>query len=156
MPRLGSSRDSRVPENVEGRIGPGRRAGLRSIGKNSVLPGSGPTDLHYGKNGLVLFGVLKRIGPTGSDPARVARHGRAGQGGTGELEGAEALADVKSSSPHRKNLLSNRFSLEETKRGMISWSRNLWPQLLYSEWSFLKWNKPSGGGACSKGIMTTA
>ena len=36
------------------------RAGLpsgglvRSIRKNIVLPGSGPTDLHYGKNGYVL------------------------------------------------------------------------------------------------------
>ena len=27
---------------------------VRSIRKNHVLPGSGPTDLHYGKNGHVL------------------------------------------------------------------------------------------------------
>ena len=34
-----------------GRTAAGRP--VRSIRKNNVLPGSGPTDLHYGKNGYV-------------------------------------------------------------------------------------------------------
>jgi hypothetical protein len=39
--------------------------------------------------------------------------------GTGEFDGTEALAGVKIFQ-HRKNSLSNRFSFEETKRGMAS------------------------------------
>ena len=45
-----------------GRTAAGRP--VRSIRKNNVLPGSGPTDLHYGKNGYVLSGV-ERTGPRG-------------------------------------------------------------------------------------------
>ena len=35
------------------RAGPPPGGPVRSIRKNNVLPGSGPTDLHYGKNGYV-------------------------------------------------------------------------------------------------------
>ena len=52
---------------------------VHSIRKNSFLPGSGPTDLHYGKNGLVLSGV-ERTGPPSGGPARVVRRGWAGCG----------------------------------------------------------------------------
>ena len=62
------------------RAGPPSGGPVRSIRKNHVLPGSGPTDLHYGKNGIVLSGV-ERTGPPGGGPARVARRGRAGAGG---------------------------------------------------------------------------
>ncbi len=54
---LGSSRGSvRDVDNGTGRKG---RAGsppggpVRSIRKNNILPGSCPTDLHFGKNGIV-------------------------------------------------------------------------------------------------------
>ena len=43
-------------ENRKGGIDTGRTAAgrpVRSIRKNNVLPGSGPTDLHFGKNDLV-------------------------------------------------------------------------------------------------------
>ena len=65
-----------------GMSGPDRRQGgpVRSIRKNHVLPGSGPSDLHYGKNGYVLSGV-ERTGPPDGGPARVVRRGRAGAGG---------------------------------------------------------------------------
>jgi hypothetical protein len=45
---------------VQERTGPPPGWPVRSIRKNNVLPGSGPTDLHYGKNGYVLPGS----GPT--------------------------------------------------------------------------------------------
>ena len=37
------------------RAGPPPGGPVRSIRKNNVLPGSGPTDLHYGKNVYVPF-----------------------------------------------------------------------------------------------------
>ena len=37
------------------RAGPPPGGPVRSIRKNNVLPGSGPTDLHYGKNGYVRY-----------------------------------------------------------------------------------------------------
>ena len=37
------------------RAGPPPGGPVRSIRKNNVLPGSGPTDLHYGKNGYVPY-----------------------------------------------------------------------------------------------------
>ena len=39
----------------EGKDGP-----VRSIWKNNVLPGSGPTDLHFGKNGIVPKYTIRR------------------------------------------------------------------------------------------------
>ena len=41
------------------RGGPQLGGPVRSIRKNHVLPGSGPTELHYGKNGYVRCTVLK-------------------------------------------------------------------------------------------------
>ncbi len=54
--RLGPSRESEGCGQLTGRIeraGPPPGGPVRSIRKNNVLPGSGPTDLHYGKNGYV-------------------------------------------------------------------------------------------------------
>ena len=42
---------NRIKGIDEGRTAAGRP--VRSIRKNNVLPGSGPTDLHFGKNDLV-------------------------------------------------------------------------------------------------------
>ena len=67
----GSVRD--VDKEPKKGIDTGRTAAgrpVRSIRKNNVLPGSGPTDLLFGKNDLVLSGV-ERTGPTGGGPARV-------------------------------------------------------------------------------------
>ena len=70
--------DSEPKRGIDtGRTAAGRP--VRSIRKNIVLPGSGPTDLHFGKNDLVLSGV-ERTGPPSGGPARVARCGRAGGG----------------------------------------------------------------------------
>ena len=82
--RPGSSRECGGCGQRTGRIeraGPPPGGPVRSIRKNNVLPGSGPTDLHYGKNGYVLSGV-ERTGPPGGGPARVARRERAGGGGS--------------------------------------------------------------------------
>jgi hypothetical protein len=80
--RLGPSRESEGCGQRTGRIeraGPPPGGPVRSIRKNNVLPGSGPTDLHYGKNGYVLSGV-ERTGPPDGGPARVARREPAGGG----------------------------------------------------------------------------
>jgi hypothetical protein len=61
------------------RAGPPSGGPVRSIRKNSVLPGSCSTDHHYGKHCLVLSGV-ERTGPIGGGPARVARRWWAGGG----------------------------------------------------------------------------
>ena len=62
------------------RAGPPSGGPVRSIRKNIVLPGSGPTDLHYGKNGYVLSGV-ERTGPPGGGPARVTGRRAPGERG---------------------------------------------------------------------------
>ncbi len=59
----------------KGMNGPGRRDGrprgpVRSIRKNSVLPGPGPADPLFGKNDIGLSDV-ERTGPTGGGPASV-------------------------------------------------------------------------------------
>ena len=68
---------------IADRHGPDRRRAGRivSIRKNIVLPGYGPSGLHYGKNGYVLSGV-ERSGPPGGGPARVAQTGAGGRGGS--------------------------------------------------------------------------
>jgi hypothetical protein len=51
-------------KNRKRRIDAGRTAAgrpVRSIRKNNVLPDSGPTDLHFGKNDLVLAEFHRRI-----------------------------------------------------------------------------------------------
>ena len=40
------------------RAGPPPGGPVRKIRKNSVLPGSGPTDLHFGKNGIVHKNII--------------------------------------------------------------------------------------------------
>ena len=59
--------NTRCPSRIEpgiwgsgqrtGKKGPDRRWAVRSIRKNSVLPGSDPTDLHDGKNGYDMLGA---------------------------------------------------------------------------------------------------
>ena len=52
--RAGSVRDVDNGNGGSERAGPPSGGPVRSIRKNIVLPGSGPTDLHYGKNGYDL------------------------------------------------------------------------------------------------------
>ena len=57
--RAGSVRDVDSGNGGSERAGPPSGRPVCSIRKNIVLPGSGPTDLHYGKNGYVLAATLE-------------------------------------------------------------------------------------------------
>ena len=74
------------------RAGPPPSGPDRSIRKNIVLPGYGPSGLHYGKNGYVLSGV-ERSGPLGGGPARATRGGGARERGAGHTNRHGETAD---------------------------------------------------------------
>ena len=79
------------------RAGPPSGGLVRSIRKNIVLPGSGPTDLHYGKNGYV-----PRASRAESDSESAAALSAAGPAALA----AETHIILRSSSRHRSYIIT--------------------------------------------------